>query len=380
MDEKKIVTSLPIYVCDNADSMPSTRICETDFIALLRKLNALESNDNNMQAQLDRLLDASRASFVVINKIATQSHQNFPPLMGGQGHVPSFLQKQGGTTTTQSQMIPSRFTSRLFTQTSDGNIINTESDLSESEGGAGVFSDTDYTHVKTRNTVRLRKRARQATSPPQPAPYSHVAASGLGPNVNGPPPRAATANNAKPSNRPLMIGASNSTTMNAAAKLTLSKVVYRISNVGGGVSEKDMTEYLKLIGVRVLTCFDRTSAKARINNNKSFRICILAVDKHKLLNESNWDIGITIQAWIFPPHGENITNRGAVPPPSTSNPGNGEDETTVVGSPTNNSSCMEEGGQFTLASDVPADGNVLSGEEHNQATFGSQAVNASNGV
>ncbi len=41
---------------------------------------------------------------------------------------------------------------------------------------------------------------------------------------------------------------------------------------------------------------------------------------------------------------------------------------------------MEEGGQFTLASDVQAEGNVLSGDESNQATSGSQAANASNGV
>jgi len=125
----------------------------------------------------------------------------------------------------------------------------------------------------------------------------------------------------KPPNRPLMIGASNSTTMSAGAKLTLSKVVYRISNVGGRVSEKDMTEYLKIIGVRVLTCFDRTSVNARIKNNKSFRICILAVDKHKLLNESNWDVGITIQAWVFPPHGENNINVGAMHPPQLATPG-----------------------------------------------------------
>src|SRR6266568_1726871 len=167
VDEKKIIASLPIYVCDNADSMPSSRICEMDFIALLRKLSALESNDSHMQAQLDRLLDSSRASFVAMNKIATQS-QNYPPLMGGQGPVPSFLQRQEKTTAVQSPMIPSRFTRRLLTQTSDANIITTESDQSESEGGAGVFCDTDYTLVKNRNTERQRKRPRQATSPPQP--------------------------------------------------------------------------------------------------------------------------------------------------------------------------------------------------------------------
>jgi len=55
------------------------------------------------------------------------------------------------------------------------------------------------------------------------------------------------------------------------------------------------------MGVRVISCFDRTSANAVSEDNKSFRICIIDADKEKFLSGDNWSVGISIQKWIFKP-------------------------------------------------------------------------------
>ncbi len=57
VDEKKLFEKIPKYVTDRADLIPSSRICEADFVAIVRKLNLIEKHCEDLQAQLDRVLD-----------------------------------------------------------------------------------------------------------------------------------------------------------------------------------------------------------------------------------------------------------------------------------------------------------------------------------
>jgi len=56
---------------------------------------------------------------------------------------------------------------------------------------------------------------------------------------------------------------------------------YRLGNIDAGYTVDDVTNHVESTGVRVISCFDRTSANAVSEDNKSFRICIINADKEK---------------------------------------------------------------------------------------------------
>jgi len=104
--------------------------------------------------------------------------------------------------------------------------------------------------------------------------------------------------------------------MTAAHTLyALPKEVYRVGNVGGEFTIDHIRDYLDFIGVRVQSCYDRTPLNARIKNNRTFRVCILSIDRDKFLRESNWASGITIQRWEFRPDKARIEGGGPHPNP-----------------------------------------------------------------
>lgn len=187
------------------------------------------------------------------------------------------------------------------------------------------------TTVESRKKQRVKKRKMGVSSPVQQ--YSAVAATGLTPHQQ--PPNAtlsARQNLQSGANQPLrtqqrplnvykmrIIGRAISAPMAASQHLTIQKEVYRVSNVDSSNTVDSMKQYLKNIGVRVHSCFDRTSLTPRFTDNKTFRVCILAVDKVNMLNEENWFTGISIQKWEFRPK---PTQGGEGGEPSLAQPSN----------------------------------------------------------
>ena len=317
VDEKKLFEKIPKYVTDRADLIPSSRICEADFVAIVRKLNLIEKHCEDLQAQLDRVLDSSRATVAAVEKLnATKEH--FPTLSREGGGIGSnyvfgatcgaFTSKKNPTISVLPQFGPQL--PRLLQQCRD-------SDLSESEGATGNVSDVEFNTVISRKTHRQNKRARTSTSSPVATPYLQALNARLSMNPSTQPAEPVTSNQAGRFNERLMIGRSYNTNsrLQAAHTLTIPKEVYRISNIDGGFEVKDVVDYLKYIGVRVHTCFDRTPVTSKIKNNKVFRVCILNVDRDKLLCEDNWDTGIVIQRWLFKPKEAVIIEGGVAPPP-----------------------------------------------------------------
>ena len=144
-----------------------------------------------------------------------------------------------------------------------------------------------------------------------------------------------------------MVGRSTSSTMSAAHTLyKLPKEVYRVGNVGGGHTVDQFKEFLSRIGVRVMTCYDRTPMNARIANNQTFRICIIGLDRDNLLRESNWPTGITIERWDFgrPKPREPFGGRSTTAPSQSEEPAAAASDSnaTEATSPVFEN-CMEQG-------------------------------------
>ena len=328
-DDKRALGLLDKYVTDNADAIPSPRICESDLIAIMRKLNSIENHCNELQDKLDKVTDVSRATTLAVEKLNTNKepppnisiggpwNSNLP--RGGLWNSDIFCRNHNATSSLQSAVA---FTAKL-TQHPAPSHLACESVMSESDGAA-TMSESEFTAVENRKTRRLNKRARTATSSPVYMTAAQIVANGNGASSNNTlqatGPVAPTAShlagqNKKANDRIVMVGRSTTSRMTAAVKLTTPKEVFRISNIDGAFTAKDMEDYLEFIGVHVQTCFDRTPLVARKKNNKVFRVCILSIDKDKLLSENNWSRGIIIQKWIFNTGKDARGQGGDVPPP-----------------------------------------------------------------
>jgi hypothetical protein len=95
-----------------------------------------------------------------------------------------------------------------------------------------------------------------------------------------------------------MIGTASTSSLKASKTVFVSKAVFCLSNVDNSYSSDDITEYMKSIGVRLLTCFELKPGAHNPVDSKAFRICIIAEDKISLLNSDNWAVGVAIRPWV----------------------------------------------------------------------------------
>jgi len=98
-----------------------------------------------------------------------------------------------------------------------------------------------------------------------------------------------------------LIGASSNASLRAAKKLVIPKAVYRLGNVDSEYAASDVQDYVKGLGIRVLTCFELPQSVRQSAGNKAFRICIIVEDKPKLFDSSNWNVGVSVREWRHKP-------------------------------------------------------------------------------
>jgi len=174
LDERGLINLLPRYVADNPDTLPSSRLCEGELLALLKKMNTIEEYCMGLQAQLATVLDVARSSTDIVRHTADVTRDIAEAVnslkAASAGEFPSWNLAGGGRVQQRLSMNNTR-PQRL------------ESELSESEGAFGHTDDDEMTMVQNRNT-RRKKRPRDTTTPPTPpvvAPYLAALRRPLGP-------------------------------------------------------------------------------------------------------------------------------------------------------------------------------------------------------
>ena len=96
--------------------------------------------------------------------------------------------------------------------------------------------------------------------------------------------------------------------------IIVNKSVFCINNIDCNYSEDDVRDYIKSIGVRLLTCFELHSANRTISDRKAFRVCIVSEDKSILLDANQWSVGVTIRDWIRRTRNADDASGGTVQP------------------------------------------------------------------
>jgi len=112
----------------------------------------------------------------------------------------------------------------------------------------------------------------------------------------------------KPSRQPLLFGrksasspSNNTPTVSAAHAI---KSVFLVDNLDNSCDTVSLTNFVKQLKVRVLSCFEvkpRTTRWQRshgiIPDHRAFRVCINRADKERFLDESKWPSDVIVSTW-----------------------------------------------------------------------------------
>ena len=94
-----------------------------------------------------------------------------------------------------------------------------------------------------------------------------------------------------------------------AAKKIVRKAVFCIGNVASSCNADDVRRFVEALYVRVFTCFPLRSRSHRrdedvddeeqaTSDRHSFRLCIAADDRERLLDASKWPESVLIRPWF----------------------------------------------------------------------------------
>ena len=280
LDEVKAMDRLPLFVSVDPDKMPSAKLREGDMQLLLMKL-----------AKLDDELQAVKA-LVVKNNGSVNANPNQPAVWVQGLDSARHQSKQPALARTDPASARQFSGLASSTQPSASHRIGlgSESDLLTSEFEEAT-DDVPWSEA-TR-----RKRRRQHTSPPHGGQSAEQGVIVGGTTRPSQLPNKVTA---KPKVKTL-VGASATSTLQAAKNLQVPKAVFCLSNIDSSYSDGDIKAFVLGLGIRALTCFELKPAKHQPEGNKSFRLCIIAEDKNKLFDRENWPVGVTLREWRHKP-------------------------------------------------------------------------------
>lgn len=330
MDEKKLLKSLPLYVSDSPDKMPSLRLYEGDLKILMELLDKMSSKLNDHDSAL-----ATIASD--LHKLRAGLLQARPMSSVNTAEAAGPSTNRGATNTAEDTMGPSdRFLTRLnrlaWSNTNQPEItaacnaqIAIKPDFIGPSASTPAVSRTrasshvtvsatdddqsDYPYVEqhTRKYKRLKRKisnsfATEESNKPQPEHKS----------VQFPKQH---------SKRLTVYGRSSGGDFSiSAAKKLVKKAVFCIDNIDTSCNAEDITQYVQSQGIAVISCFEVQPRHRRHettwNDRKAFRLCIRDDQCDKLLEASRWPDSVTISEWFFksqqpqqPSHGANLSTQ-----------------------------------------------------------------------
>lgn len=292
LDENKLTEQIPMFVAADPDLIPSVRLGDGDMLAILNKLGGFDERFNSMQSELE----TTRA--LLMRSMASGAARG-----GGQNNGAGG-KKQPTTTTVEARADGGSAFGETVAIRGGLNLVDlTDGELSSARDSEYDMEDkSNFTTQMSRGARRAAKRQRASDSPVAPS-YAELASAPPIPGTSVQTTRRPTAPS-RPQAAPkknVVIGQSTSCSMKAAKNLNVAKAVYRIGNIDACYNADDLKQYVESLGVRVLSCFERTSPNNHYEDNKSFRICIWEMDKSKLLCGHSWTVGISISPWVFKP-------------------------------------------------------------------------------
>lgn len=323
LDQQLILDSLPIYVCEDLDGIPTTKWMDGDMTLIVTKMNDLEKQNvqlvnivSQLQHRIDEIVSycdkqvlqrtasasASSPAITTATTVTTDSLQlpyapdrdpGLPPTdvargaTGGAGVQHSEQQRQ------LWGHIPAYDRVRDNLDNQRNNRHNhSGSTTGESDGEGG--RKEPWSDVISRRGKRFRSGSGQAISTEHTKhgeQWNQQSTQG-----RRQPTRTATTSAARQSTKIVGTGKQQSTVRIKSSGTFAEKNVFCVSNVSPDVTCDTIVSFLTDNHVTVLSCGD---AKTRFAGSKAFRVCIPAKERAKIIDPDIWPEEVIIRDWFF---------------------------------------------------------------------------------
>jgi len=340
LDEHLKLSSLPRYVATSPDTMPSTRIYDGDLLTLMSVLDRMRGRMGDIEASLSAILkavnmpsdksapvmDSGQARSVLgsvepaINNIGQRGHSSVTVTVVNTKAV-EIETRPKGNSQQHTDLCPClcmywpliRDWANTVESVSASNHLplqNKFSVLSRYEDDKNVSNQNNsnrFIEYRPKSSKRSRYHSREqavqnvhSQSQSQPSQHQQL--------VNTSQALQGNQNHSQRSGRNLLTGQKKFALPGQrciAGKSIIKKAVFCVDNVDPSVTVDDLRLFVAGLTVQVVSCFSVRPRRRRnesesdpLTDRKAFRLCILAADRDRLLDESKWPESIIISEWF----------------------------------------------------------------------------------
>ena len=307
LDERKLLSRLPLYVSDNPDNMPSFRLYEGDLKILMSKLDMMN----------DKLTSHGMAIAAIVSDLDSRFSKSGP--VANSANVHHSTTNQGVINNTDNALSTHTVSDTVIGDSTYGTRhmggeLSKSTDVRQiskswADRAAAIstprhsrsqmyasstatdddLKDNPYTVKHSRNYSRaVKRKVNNGYTPPEPDQPQQQ--------------RSKVPVSAQRNSHQAVYGRSTDGDIVAANKL-VKKAVFCIDNINVSFNTDDIVNHVHKLGIDVISCFE---AKPRIrrsdsytNNRKAFRLCISSKHRDKLLNSLSWPDSVVVSEWFF---------------------------------------------------------------------------------
>jgi hypothetical protein len=321
LDENKLFSSLPKFVTDKPNNIPSGRIFEGDLRFMVDRLDKL---DDTLKTTLSAILhELSQVRALYVSKVVTSEQSCVCQQSQDKGVNNSLashnvqVTKSGSNQKVTSEEWGFPTTTTTVTQPVDKSVNGLQStvnwaaatshlaqqSLDDTDGDTG-----DFTLSINKKKRRRIQRAQHQKSINQTSPTNQT-----GNEINDITTKSKNF-------KPLLIGKKKSVSSNGqelkAAIRRVSKRVFCIDNLDTSITTSALTSFVSSLNVTVISCFNvqpRRSASQKLSyitptNRNAFRLCVPREDVDRLLDADFWPSDVTISKWFLKKKTDEHTN------------------------------------------------------------------------
>ena len=333
LDENLQLQSLPKYVSDGPDSMPSTRLYDGDLVSLMNYVgkmnNRLTEIGSSVVAIANEVLAIKQQTEALstVNapvrprrvdgigrgaSVDLASDQFVAMSTGGNASVSGMStadvtdnQQQAGSYSDTTQPRTSWAAMATSSPLVTGNRYAALDSVADGEG-----DDRFSEYVSRRSAKRRRQQsATQQQQQQQRRRQQAVQSASSQQQSQALNDRTRRQSQSRPS-RVLTGKAVPSSPSSAqhrtlyAAKKFVKKAVFCVDNVDSSCDVGGLTAFVRGLSVNVLSCFETKPRRRRgetgpVRDRKAFRLCIAEEDCTRLLDASKWPDSIVISEWFY---------------------------------------------------------------------------------
>jgi len=310
MDEKQLLSSLPMFVSNSGEKMPSCQLTDGDMRVIMKRFEDIEREISRLSQNVNNATSAIKSTRLNTSTAHTPSlvNENF-------GSWPSVQQAASMTASTK----PTKPTAIMQSKSNFVNEVEAgswDAITADEQAEQEMSSCGDDQPWQTVPKSKKRRRIQQADTEAIIASHQSetVRRSQQQRRVQ---PAVQSTNTARPAaaasavrkRAPIVVGRMHSSGVSSivAAKPFLAKSTFYIENLSTDVTTVILTDYITDMGVEVLGCYDvkpRQSRWQRQHNmttfdRKSFRVCVPREESEQFLNADRWPAHVAISRWIF---------------------------------------------------------------------------------